>query len=152
MIIDTLENLASYSALNKNINIILEFIEKNKLQDIPEGKIELSNDVFAIVSSYKTKHIDEGFIEYHKKYIDIHIVLNGSEKIGFVPFSLCKQKNFFEDQDYGELLGKPIFFSLKPGMFVLFFTLEGHMPQINEDINNYDVKKIVFKINKGIDK
>ncbi len=146
MIFDTIENLVNYSAINKHIGIVINFINSNNLISLPEGKIELTKEVFAIISNYKTKNVEDAFIEYHKKYIDIHIVLSGSEKIGFVPFVLCEQKNFFEEQDYGELLGEPTFFTLKTGSFLLFLTFEGHMPQINVNENDNYVKKIVFKI------
>ncbi len=146
MILDSLDNFDKYLALNINFNIVSNFLRTTDLINLPEGKIEISDSVFAIISNYTTKQKEESFIEYHKKYIDIQIVISGCELIGYTAYKDCIDINFFDDKDYGKLEGELNFFKLKSGYFALFFPFEGHMPQIIASEFDKYVKKIVFKI------
>jgi len=116
------------------------------LFNLPEGKIELSNFVNIIISNYIAKEKEEAFIEYHKKYIDIHIVVTGCELIGYTPYNKNNDLVFYDDKDYGKLEGELNFFKLNNGLFALFFPFEGHMPQIKNSETDKQIKKIVFKI------
>ena len=50
--------------------------------DMPDNKYWIQEpDVFAQISSYQTKSPQEGRFEAHKKYVDIQILLSGSEMI-----------------------------------------------------------------------
>ncbi|HPN36778.1 MAG TPA: YhcH/YjgK/YiaL family protein [Melioribacteraceae bacterium] len=145
MIIDSINNFSKYISINHNFKDVLIFLEKTDLANLEEGKFDISDSVFAIVSNYKTKKKEDTFIEYHKKHIDIQIVINGSESVGYAAYENCKDIVFYDDKDYGILEGKLNYFNLEPSNFAIFFTFEGHAPQIDNgtDIN---VKKIVFKI------
>jgi biofilm protein TabA len=149
MIVDTISNFEKYINLNENFSDVQEFLLASDLISLEAGKIDISPSVFAIVSNYQTKNIDDSFIEYHKKHIDIQMVIKGNEKIGYAPFNSCKDIVFYEDKDYGELEGALDFISLNQSNFAILFTYEGHMPQIIDNEDDKLVKKIVFKIKQG---
>ncbi|MBF0398913.1 MAG: YhcH/YjgK/YiaL family protein, partial [Desulfobacterales bacterium] len=124
-----------------------EFIKNKDLSKIDIGKHDVNDKgVFAIVSEYKTKEISETFIECHRKYIDIQIILNGNEKIGICNKQDCTSAPYNEEQDYQKLEGELSFISLKAGLFAIFFPDDGHMPQVKHKNIPENVKKVVFKV------
>ena len=147
MIYDRLKNFYKYSNINTAFSDVNNFLNKTNLIDLPLGKIDVNNNgAFAIISEYNTKKTEDSFIEYHKKYIDIQIVISGVENIGFCFFEENKNIMFDEEKDFGKTNGDSIYFELAPDNFAVFFPFEGHTPQLQ--INNVKsfVKKIVFKI------
>ncbi|MFH0735353.1 MAG: YhcH/YjgK/YiaL family protein [bacterium] len=147
MIYDSSENFYKYININSAFADVYKFLNETNLTDIPLGKTNINNNgSFAIISEYNTKKTEDSFIEYHKKYIDIQIVISGSENIGFCFFDESKNIMFDEEKDFGKIKGELIYFSLKPENFAVFFPFEGHTPQLNINNNENFVKKIVFKV------
>lgn len=150
MIIDNIKNANSYKKLHQNIEKALEFIEKNDLKNFEDGKYEISQDVFGIVQTYKTKPQSEGKAEVHRIYTDIQYMISKAEKMGYKELS-----GFIEDEKYDE--EKDIAFSslenskdlefvtVKEGDFVIFMPQDVHMPSIavNEPC---EIKKIIIKL------
>lgn len=146
MIIDSLKNTKLYFGLGEGFEeAITWFSKKGQEADIGEHQI-LSNKVFAIVSSYKTKPKKLGSWEAHKKYIDIHFVISGTEKIGYANISQLKIINTYnQTKDLILLTGNGNFFTLNNGNFGVFYPGDAHMPGITlGKISN--IKKIVIKV------
>lgn len=144
MIYDKIGNLELYKGLSKDIYLGLEFL-KNATPDIKNGVRELSPRVKAIVSEYKTKEVNEYGFEAHKKFIDIHYLPKGSEKICCLQSDQLKEtKPYSEENDVAFYTANtsPIEMTLGNGYFAVFYPQDGHMPQlcINEPMV---VKKIV---------
>ena len=147
MVFDTLDNFWKYIKLNDLFKDVFYFLQHNELINLPLGKIDINNSgAFAIISEYNTKKLEDSFIEYHKKYIDIQIVISGNEKIGYCFYNENNNVMFDEEKDFGKLNADLIFFELSSSNFAIFFPFEGHTPQLdNNNISSF-VKKIVFKI------
>jgi YhcH/YjgK/YiaL family protein len=147
MIIDSLENYIKYSSVFK-INEVFEFL-KNLSPTFENGKIEIDNDLFVDISNYHTIPADSGKLESHKKYIDIQILLHGYEKIGWSPVShLSLNTEYDENRDimfYNTPDNFINFMTLTPGLFMIFYPDDAHMPQIAVN-SPAMVKKAVFKI------
>lgn len=146
MIYDKIMNFKFYEPLHKFFAIVLQILEKNDLKNLGPGKYNLTNGIFYMVNEYTTKHVSECFIECHRKYIDIQIMINGNENIGICNKTDCLESLYDEDKDFQKLEGDVNFISLKPDYFVVFFPQDGHMPQVNFSEIPQQVKKIVFKI------
>ena len=146
MILDSINHVSKYTGLSESLDKALYFISTTNLRNLDIGKHHInSNDFFYIVDEYKTKPSDEGKLEAHKKYIDIHVVISGSEYIGHAPFSNQKVlKGYDEDNDYALYDGSAPFFKLMPGSFAVFYPSDLHMPGVDENI--VDVKKLVVKV------
>ena len=87
MIIDRIENANLYKNIGERISKSFDYIKTTNLKNLPAGKYPIDGEnIFALVSEYKTKLESEGKLEAHKKYIDVQYVLNGEELIGYFPF------------------------------------------------------------------
>jgi YhcH/YjgK/YiaL family protein len=147
MIIDTVQNLKLYTHLGSKFQKAFTFITDPDLMLLDNWKYEIDgNDVFALVSEYKTKDEIDGKFEAHIKYIDIQFVAKGNELIGYAPFSgqeiLSEYNN---EKDITFFRGNKSFVNLEQGMFAVFFPNELHMPGIKSSTQEY-VKKVVVKV------
>ena len=87
MIVDKTDNLKQYTHLGSKFQKAFTFITDPELMLLDNGKYEIDGDnVYALVSEYKTKNEIDGKFEAHKKYIDIQFVAKGTELIGYAPF------------------------------------------------------------------
>ena len=51
----------------------------------------LNNQIYANFDKSLTESINDRKMEFHKDYLDVHIMLNGVEKIGFYQSPICDQ-------------------------------------------------------------
>ena len=68
--------------LDKSPRILeaIEIIKNTNFNDIPDGRLEYPNGIWANLQTYYTK--EDALFEAHRKYIDIQFILAGQEKIG----------------------------------------------------------------------
>lgn len=145
MIFDALDKIDNYLNVNNRFKKAADYL-KSEINDLVLGRYEVADGIIAMVSEYKTKEIAEGFIEAHRKYIDIQIMLKGEEKIGVCNIDTCIKEPYDMQNDLQKLRGNVKFMTLKPGYFTVFFPNDGHMPQIKTGINSEYVKKLVIKV------
>ncbi|MBF0223997.1 MAG: YhcH/YjgK/YiaL family protein [Desulfobacterales bacterium] len=147
MIFDKLNNFETYICIHPYFEDVFYFIKNNDLTQMTIGMHVINGQgIYASVSEYKTKKKSEAFIECHKKYIDLQIILKGNEKIGICNKADCIEYEYNEETDLQKLEGEVDFVSLKSSFFVIFFPHDGHMPQVGYNNIEEVVKKIVFKI------
>ncbi len=148
MIIDNLERLARYKQLVPEIELIAEFIKERNLAAMKEGRYELSSTVFLSVEQTLPKTKEQAKLESHDKYIDIQLPLSSEECMGYLPREACNkiEKPYQADRDITFYANTPLnYFTVKPGMFVLFMPTDGHAPAISRE----GLRKMVFKIKVG---
>jgi YhcH/YjgK/YiaL family protein len=146
MIIDTIENLGKYVALNPLFADVIEFLKNNDLRTMEEGKYPIKDkNLFLSVQVAKQRTKESAFIETHIEMVDIQIPISCAETYGYSP--LCDLPEFEYDAEmdmtkYGDT--KPqTYVTIKPGQFVIFFPQDGHAPCI---IDEQEIKKVIFKI------
>ena len=123
------------------------FLKEQDLQTLANGRYPIDGDnVFAIVTQNPTKDYDSTQWESHRKYIDLHYVISGEEKIGVYPITkLTPTKIYDSSKDIANYSGEGKIYSAVPGTFFLFFPSDGHRPGITPGGKKAD-KKIVIKI------
>ncbi len=145
MILDILENAHRYQSLNKNFAKAIEFLMRQDLKDLPAQDYEIDGaNVYAIIVKAQGRNKDEALLEIHKKYIDIQLVLAGTDDMGWKPTSACKHPSGEYDQDTDVQ-----FFNDEPnamlatqgGAFAIFFPEDAHMPMISTD----ELHKVIVK-------
>ena len=146
MILDVLENAHRYLVMNKGFVKAIEFLLRPDLKELPLGEYELDGErIYAIVSKEQGRKKEEAQLETHEKYIDIQLVLAGSDDMGWKPKSSCKQPSGGYDRksDIQFFADKPdSWISTKSGSFVIFFPEDAHMPLISSG----QIHKVVIKI------
>lgn len=148
MITDTLKNIHIYDCISGNLVKGFNFLLNTNLNDLTDGKHSIQGeDIFASVSSYQTKEFDVNRWEAHKKFIDIQVLTQGSEKIFYAPVDFMNKEviAYNPEKDIMFFNGEGNCISIIPSQFVLLFPTDAHQPCI---INNKIefVKKIVIKV------
>lgn len=146
MIVDNLKNISLY----KNIpTCVVDFIE-NLHSNISLGKHVLSDNIYFNVETYCTKQVEDGKFESHNDYIDIQLLLSGSESIYVTsvdgltistPYDKIRDISFYSDP-----LDNSSFVTLNGTNFIMLFPHEAHAPQISPNKTCEEVLKIVVKI------
>jgi len=147
MIFDSLDNFGLYVGLNPWFADVREFLTKTDIAKLVIGKHPINDrGAYASVNEYDTKLIDDCFIECHQKFIDIHIIAYGQERIGVASKKLCVEQPYNAEKDLQKLTGQVDFITLIPGWFAVFFLDDAHEPGVRTSTEAIAVKKIVFKI------
>lgn len=147
MIIDKLENAKHYYGLGEKIEKGLKFLEENDLSGWENGKYEIEGDeIFVSIQDYKTKPLEEGRFEAHRKYLDIQYIIKGKERLGFGKTeNQSSATDYDEEKDIIFLKGSGNFAFAQAGDFLIFMPQDAHMPCIAIDEPEY-VKKAVVKV------
>lgn len=146
MIIDTLEHLRNYVAMNPLFEEVLNFINQHDMTKLIAGRHDIKgNDVFVNIQEAKGKTVSEAVLEYHRKMIDIQVPISGEETYGYSPLEDLPEAEYKEDIDMALLPGvKPQqYVTCRPGQFVVFFPQDAHAPFITDA---QQLHKAIFKI------
>ena len=146
MIIDTLDNLGKYVALNPLFADVVEFLKSHDLQAMEAGKYPIKDkDLFLNLSLTKQRTKETAFLETHIEMIDIQIPITCAETFGYSPLCDLPAFEYNEEKDitkYGDT--KPqTYVTVNPGQFAIFFPQDGHAPCI---IEKEEIKKAIFKV------
>jgi biofilm protein TabA len=146
MIFDLFTNIRRYVALNRGFTRAIEFIEATDLKSLSAGRYEIDGErVYAMVSKELGRKKEDSQLEAHKKYIDIQLVLSGTDNMGWKPLKNCIKpvSDFDRDEDIGFYYDEPdIFIPVGQGYFVIFFPSDCHMPLIGDR----ELHKVVIKV------
>lgn len=147
MIVDDLKHTQLYAKMGANLEEAFHYIATTDLTNLPEGKFAIDGEkLFAVVSQYETKALEQCSWEAHRKYIDIQIILSGKEKMGYCRINDMRTTTAYDqEKDLLFLEGQGDFVTVKEGMFALFAPNDAHMPGVQVD-NPESVKKIVVKV------
>ena len=146
MIIDTLDNLGKYTALNPLFADVVEFMKTHDLQTMEAGKYPIKDkDLFLNLSLTKQRTKETAFLETHIDMIDIQVPITCAETFGYSPLCDLPAFEYNAEKDitkYGDT--KPqTYVTVNPGQFAIFFPQDGHAPCIIEE---EEIKKAIFKV------
>lgn len=146
MIIDTMDDLAKYEAINPLFKDVVAFINENDLNALEPGKHPIKGgDLFVNIAVAKGKAPDEAVIETHRNMIDIQIPLDTAETYGYTPLCRLPEAEYNAEKDitkYPGLMAES-FVECQPGMFAVFFPQDGHAPCISMAP---EIRKAIFKV------
>ena len=148
MIIDCIGNHTLYP-LGPAWEAAFDFM-KTVQPEMENKKYIIQGDrLFAIADSYHTKARDAGKLETHRKYVDIQMLVSGSETLEVFPkheLSVSEPHNSEKDAEFYHIPAEHgIKINLTPGRFAVFFPEDAHMPCIMTGNSPQPVKKIVIK-------
>ena len=147
MIVDQLENANTYVHISNRLAVALRYLQTNDMSKFAVGTYEIEDkEIYAIVSEYTSKNIENAKWESHKKYADIQFVLSGIEKMGHAPLKNMEViENYNPDKDITILKGKGDYVTVHSGTFAIFFPQDAHQPGVAVS-ENIPVKKVVVKV------
>ena len=152
MIITNVNNEIQNKSLAKDIQFCIEFAKKNenKILSLVNGSYDVGyNNIKMNLGKYFTKSENEKFWESHKKYLDVQIMINGTEKVAINDIRDMEVKSFDEERDLTILEGDKAFdIIMKTGDVLVFFPNDVHKPELNvsENDDSGNIRKIVTKV------
>ncbi|VDZ76470.1 Putative sugar isomerase involved in processing of exogenous sialic acid [Salmonella bongori] len=122
-------------------------------QEKAPGRYELQGDnIFMNVMQLTTQMPSEKKAELHEQYIDIQLLLNGTERIMFgIPGAArqCEELHVEEDYQLCSKITDEQVVTLRAGMFAVFMPGEPHKPgcAVREP---EEIKKVVVKVRASL--
>ncbi len=146
MILSSLSQSDRYAGLHPLFQRVFDYIRDTDLFAIEPGRYNIvGDDLIAIVEKVPAKTKDMAKLEAHRKYIDIQLVLEGDETMGWKPLADClnpisehsmeKDIRFFHDAPAS-------YVPVPPDHFCIFFPEDAHAPLVG----NGTIRKVIFKI------
>ncbi|NQG97183.1 DUF386 family protein [Streptococcus suis] len=146
MIYDRIDQALHYKGLDPNLDTALERLVEGGFDQLVAGRHDCQGDqVFFFLQDNQLALESSPIFEYHKRYADLHVILEGSEKISYSSEEAL-DPTFKEEGDIGfTSVEDRVDFILNGHHFLLCFPQELHQPNqfMGQD---QEVKKLVFKI------
>lgn len=145
MILGSLEHSERIECLHPSFKQVFNFIKANDLLNAPLERIELDSDKL-FINNVNPECVpqDKQVLEAHRDYLDIHVLLEGSERIGWKNLEDCGEpsKAYDQEGDY-MLFDQPAtsYVDLRPGQFAIVWPEDAHAPLIGEG----KVRKLIVK-------
>lgn len=146
MIIDKIENFRIYLYLHGNFIRVFDFLKSSDLNKLACGRPMIDGDnLFVNIDAYTTQGVQK--LEAHRRYIDVQMVIRGSEKMGYTHIGYTKPKSTYDDaKDIVFLEGDVDTLTVDATLFLIFCPQDAHMPALNVGAHPQRVKKAVFKV------
>ncbi|AIN16949.1 yhcH/YjgK/YiaL family protein [Yersinia rochesterensis] len=149
MITGNIHHLELVPYLPAQLKEAIEYVKSHITAETPLGKLDIDgNNMFVLISNDCTDYLENRRAEYHAKYLDIQIILEGVEGMTFSSLPAGKpDTDWLADKDIAFLPAgvDEKQFVMKTGDFVVFYPGEVHKPlcAVGEPAN---VRKAVVKI------
>jgi len=146
MIFSTLSQSNRYAALHPLFPRVFEFIRNTDLLALAPGRYPIVGEqLFVIVESVAGRSREDAQLECHRKYIDIQLVLEGVDEMGWKTLADCTQpvSDYSEEKDIQFFRDTPAsWIATPPGAFCIFFPEDAHAPLVSTG----NIRKAIFKI------
>ncbi len=144
MIFDTIDNASQYFALHPHFKAAFNWLRENP--NAEEGRYEIvGEDCFVMIQNPTGRGKSNPVLEAHNQYLDIQLVLEGRDEIGWKPRANCSNitMEYSKDED-AQLWGEAsdFYLAMEPGTFAIFYPQDAHAPLSSEGA----LKKAVFKL------
>lgn len=146
MILSALSQSARYAVLHPLFYQAFDYIEKTDLFSLTPGRYNIvGDDLIAIVEKVSGKTREVAKLEAHRRYIDIQLVLEGDEQMGWKPLADCYNpvSEHSEERDIRFFHDAPAsWVAVPPDHFCIFFPEDAHAPLVG----NGEIRKVIFKV------
>ena len=136
----------AYRGIHPNLDLALERITPEFLASVGSERVDIVDGVYATRFTYETVPAEESFFEAHKKYLDIHIMVEGREGVEIAPPEALAEFDRVEANDFYAYRGEGDYkLVLSPGDFLVVFPGDAHRIKMQLD-GPKTVSKVVFKV------
>jgi len=125
------------------------FLKNSDLSKLELKRYDIDGDnLYAPITEYLTKNVEDAKFEAHRKYIDIQYVISGVEQMSSAPMSMKKEVitpyDATKDIEFMTVT-QSTSYKATPERFFLFFPSDIHRPGVKVDENS-QVRKVVVKL------
>lgn len=146
MIVSNLQNSERIESLHPLFKQLFDYVKTHDLLHTECGRIELAGDDLFINNVNPTcVSASDQVLEVHRDYIDVHILLEGKERIGWKALEdVTDLKQAYQKEgDCALYSDTPTsFVDLLPGQFLIVFPEDPHAPLIGEG----KIRKLIGKV------
>ena len=145
MIFAKLREAGQYRGIHPRLDRALALLTPDFLASVGAVRQEMEGEaLFVTRFDYQTLPREETFFEAHRRYLDIHVMVEGCER---VEIASPDRLRFFEHEGdfYGYRGEAEQSLLLSPGAFLVVFPDDAHRLKIAVD-GERRVSKVVFKI------
>ena len=146
MIVSTLKDSNRMEPLHPLFKPLFDYVKSHDLLHAPLGRIEIDGD-----NLYVNNVLAEGvpaekqLLEAHRAYIDVHILLEGAERIGWKALEDVTEevKPYDAPADCASYADSPTtYVDMVPGQFVAVYPEDPHAPLIGQG----KIRKLIAKV------
>lgn len=147
MIFGNVQNLEEYPFLEEQVKECFEYAKAYDLAGYEKGSHEIDGDrLFVNIVEYETVAAEERFWEAHKNYLDVHLMLHGTEQIDLNFIQNMDVKEFVPKDDFLPMDGKKnSSVILRDGDFLICYPSDGHRTAVAVN-DSEKIKKAIFKV------
>ncbi|MHB0925457.1 MAG: YhcH/YjgK/YiaL family protein [Gallionellaceae bacterium] len=146
MILSTLSQSDRYAALHPLFPRVFEFIRDTDLLALAPGRYPIVGEhLFVIVENVAGRAREAAKLECHRRYIDIQLVLEGVDEMGWKALADCTQpvSDYSAEKDIRFFCDAPAIWIATPSnSFCIFFPEDAHAPLVSGG----NIRKAIFKI------
>ena len=147
MIFGNLNNLVEFPFLEEKVKECFAYAKSHDLVSYEKGSHEIDGErLFVNIVEYTTTTPKERFWEAHKNYLDVHVMLRGTEQIDVNFIQNMEIKEFVAEEDFLPMEGeKNSSVILRDNDFLICYPSDGHRTAVavNEP---QTIKKAIFKV------
>ena len=147
MILAKNDKARDYLGLDKNLDLALEHINADFIASLGDERVDiLPGEVWCTKFAYETISDEEAFFEAHEKFLDIHMMLDGSERVEIASPEALEQFQAVPENDFYAYRGTGRHsLILSPGDFLVVFPGDAHRIKVSTG-ESQSVSKVVFKL------
>lgn len=150
MIHTTFSEIQRYASLNPFFGKAFEALSELKKESFVKGRHEVDGDnIYINAIEYDTNPEEKCIFEAHRKYIDVMLLLEGEEQIGYTPLRNCKNITMeYNEKDeccLAKLEPEMMKVHMLPGDVCILFPEDAHAPSIRCGEVSH-VKKLIAKV------
>lgn len=146
MILSSLANADRYAALHPLFPRAFEYMRDTDLLLLAPGRYPIvEKQLFVIVENVPGRTRADAKLECHRRYIDIQLVLEGTDGMGWKALADCREpvSDYSEEKDIRFFHDAPAtWIAAPPGHFCVFFPEDAHAPLVGSG----NIRKAIFKI------
>ncbi len=135
------------AGLSKPITMCVKFAQRAEREEIPFGRHNLENGIYCSVLETDSKFEEKDYYEAHRKYADVHYVIDGEFFMSVGAADKMEFDSYTEEKDFVKIFGKPYLdVPLNKGTAVCLFPNDAHCAKANPKTQKKMIKIIIFKI------
>lgn len=146
MIFSHLSQADRYTPLHPLFAQVFNFMRTANLFALAPGRYSLvDEDLIAIVEQVAGRTRTMAKLEAHRRYIDLQLVLDGKDEMGWKPLADCYNPigKHSQEKDILFFQDAPVaWIATPPEHFCIFFPEDAHAPLVSD----HAIRKIIFKI------
>ena len=147
MVYGNVMDLNEYDFLEAAVQECFDYAKSHDLETFEKGSHPIDGDrLFVNIVEYTTTAPENRFWEAHRQYLDVHLILRGTEQIDVNQIRNMELKEYVEADDFLPMDGeKRASVVLKKGDFLICYPSDGHRTAVAAD-GPEDIKKAIFKV------